>query len=89
MSVPRPWITASLAPADDAALRTFVERHGLRRRERDLDAALEVDPEVEAADDEQQHREPDGDERDDEVERGGARRRRSAASAGSRPRSRP
>ncbi len=44
------------------------ERDGVRRRERHLDAALEVDPEVEAPDDEEQHGEADRDQRDDEVE---------------------
>ena len=58
VSVPRPWIDrvarAGRSPPSAAHLR---ERDGLRRRERDLDAALEVDPEVEALDDEQQHAE--------------------------------
>ena len=48
VDLPRPWTTASLRPIAAVCSRTLRERRRLRRLERDLHAAPEVDAEVEA-----------------------------------------
>ena len=62
-----------VAAADRGSLVAHLrQRHRLRRLERDLHAALEVDAEVQSLDRDRDDAQADGDERDDEVRAGGA-----------------